>query len=231
MSKRAGTFTTVGDVNKEVGKDIIRFMMLTRKNDISLDFDLVKVKELSKDNPIFYVQYAYVRTKSILHNAKNSSPEAYNKFISNDIDFSLLNSEEEINLIKQLACWPKIIEAASLYFEPHRIAFYMQSLAATFHSLWNLGNENKDLRFVIETDPTLTAARLALARSVTNIISSGLDIENALAEDRRQIAKLIIWQFFNECLCGQRSFREIPAVNPYLAVLLAHLAEWEDRNL
>ena len=176
MSKRSGNFTTVEDVTNEVGKDIIRFMMLTRKNDAVLDFDLAKVKELSKENPVFYVQYAHVRTISILTNCEENAPLAYKIFLDKKYDLSLLSSEEEIQLIKLLASWPKLIEGAAKSFEPHRIAFYLQSVAARFHSLWNLGRENNDYRFIIEDDIELTAARLALAKAINKIIVSGFEI-------------------------------------------------------
>lgn len=176
MSKRAGTYTTVMDVIDKVGKDIIRFIMLTRKNDVPIDFDLKKVKEQSKDNPVFYVQYAHVRTVSILSKAKETAPDAYNKFFNNEIDLSLLSSEEEIQLVKLLASWPKILEIAAKLFEPHRITFYLLNVAAKFHSIWNLGKENNDYRFVIENDIPLSVARLALVASVQKIIACGFEI-------------------------------------------------------
>lgn len=176
MSKRAGTFTTVADVIREVGQDIVRFIMLTRKNDVTLDFDLDKVKEQSKDNPVFYVNYAHVRALSIINNAKETCPDAYVSFESLKGDLSLLMSEEEIQLMKLLASWPKVLEGAARHFEPHRLAFYLQSIAASFHSLWNLGKENNDYRFVIEGDNNLTAARLMLVDSVRIIIANGLKV-------------------------------------------------------
>lgn len=176
MSKRAGSFTTANDVVNEVGKDIVRFMMLSRKNDIVLDFDLAKVKEQSKDNPVFYVQYAYVRTKSIIAGAEKQIPEALDIVKRGDIDWSLLSSKEELDLIKMLASFPKMIEGAAFNFEPHRVAFYLQSLASSFHSLWNLGKENNDYRFIIENDAKLTAARLALVTAVAKVIHAGFDI-------------------------------------------------------
>jgi arginyl-tRNA synthetase len=176
MSKRAGSFTTVRDVIHEVGKDIVRFMMLTRKNDAVLDFDLAKVKEQSKDNPVFYVQYAYVRSKSILSNAKEKAPESVEMFLNNNLDLTLLSSEEEINFIKLLAAWPRIVESAATHFEPHRIALYLQSVASIFHSLWNLGKENNNYRFVVENNKDLTAARLALVAAMGYVIHAGFDI-------------------------------------------------------
>ncbi|HJD57391.1 MAG TPA: arginine--tRNA ligase [Rickettsia endosymbiont of Sericostoma sp.] len=176
MSKRSGNFTSVQDVTNEVGKDIIRFIMLTRKNDVTLDFDLAKVKEQSKDNPVFYVQYAHVRTMSILEKAKESMPETYNKFLEKEYDLSLLSTEEEIEIIKLLALWSKILETSAKYFEPHRIAFYLINLASKFHALWNFGKENNDYRFLIEDNIELTVARLALAKSIQKIIKVGFDV-------------------------------------------------------
>jgi len=176
MSKRSGTFTTVDDVIKEVGKDIIRFIMLTRKNDMGLDFDLQKVKEQSKDNPVFYVNYAHVRSRSILNNAKDTCLKAYEKFQAKSANTSLLAQEEEIELMKMLALWPKVLEGAAIHFEPHRVAFYLQNLAGFFHSLWNLGKEKNNYRFISPSDSELTAARLMLVDAVRIVISSGLKI-------------------------------------------------------
>jgi arginyl-tRNA synthetase len=176
MSKRSGNFTSVRDVTTEVGKDIIRFMMITRRNDMSLDFDLAKVKEQSKDNPVFYVQYAHVRTISILSKAKELMPLSFNKFLVHEYDLSLLALEEEIEIIKQLASWPKVLEASAKYSEPHRVAFYLINLASKFHSLWNFEKENNDYRFLVEDDIELTAARLALAKSIQKIIGTGFDV-------------------------------------------------------
>ncbi|WP_342226342.1 arginine--tRNA ligase [Rickettsia endosymbiont of Urophora cardui] len=176
MSKRLGTFASVQDVNHEVGKDIIRFMMLTRENNKTLDFDLVKVKEQSKENPIFYVQYAHVRTLSILSKAMETIPQSYNSFEAGTYDLSLLSSEEEIEIIKLLASWAKTLETAAKYFEPHRVAFYLINLASKFHALWNFGKENNDYRFIIENNVELTTARLALAKAIQKIIASGLEV-------------------------------------------------------
>lgn len=176
MSKRSGNFTSVREVTKEVGKDIIRFMMLTRRNDMTLDFDLAKVKEQSKDNPVFYVQYAHVRTVSILSKAQKLMPESFNKLLAHEYDLSFLSTEEEIEIIKLLASWPKILEASAKYFEPHRIAFYLINLASKLHSLWNFGKENNDYRFLVEDNIELTAARLALAKSIQKIIETGFDV-------------------------------------------------------
>ena len=176
MSKRSGNFMTVRDVTEAVGKDIVRFMMLTRRSDMTLDFDFDKVKEQSKDNPVFYVQYAHVRAKSILKKAQGDLPLAYNQFISNKIDLSLLNTEEEIQLIKLLASWSKILSGAAKNFEPHKIAYYLIDVASKFHSIWNLGKENSDYRFNVEGNIELTSARLALAESVRKIIAHGFEV-------------------------------------------------------
>ncbi|MDF2965906.1 MAG: arginine--tRNA ligase [Rickettsiaceae bacterium] len=184
MSKRAGNFTTVRDVINEVGRDIIRFIMLTRKNDAVMDFDLDKVKEQSKDNPVFYVQYAHVRTKSILENAKSQLDTAYKDFENSNYDLALLESEEEMHLIKTLASWPKTVESAALHAEPHRIAFYLQNLAAEFHALWNLGKEKEYYRFIITDNEKLTSARLALAKAIQLVIRSGLGVLGVEPLDR-----------------------------------------------
>jgi arginyl-tRNA synthetase len=176
MSKRSGNFMTVRDVVSEVGRDIVRFIMLTRRNDMALDFDFDKVKEQSKDNPVFYVQYAHVRSKSIMAKAMDTIPEAYAKFESDDFDLSLLDSEEEIQLIKLLASWPKVLVSSAKHREPQRVAYFLIDVASRFHSIWNLGKENKDYRFNIEDNVELTAARLALAESVRKIIASGFEI-------------------------------------------------------
>lgn len=184
MSKRSGNFMTVRDVVNEVGKDIVRFIMLTRKNDISLDFDFDKVKEQSKDNPVFYVQYAYVRTRSIISNAFETVPEAYNKFANKEFDLSLLNTEEEIQLIKMLASWPKQLASAAIAFEPHRIAYYLLDVASSLHSLWNLGKEDNQYRFNIEDNIELTASRLALAESIRKVIAQGFSLIGVTAMDK-----------------------------------------------
>ncbi|ABV74434.1 arginyl-tRNA synthetase [Rickettsia akari str. Hartford] len=184
MSKRLGSFASVQDVNHEVGKDIIRFMMLTRQNDKPLDFDLVKVKEQSRENPIFYVQYAHVRTISILSKARELMPESYNNFEACKYDLSLLSSEEEIAIIKLLASWTKTLETSAKYFEPHRIAFYLINLASKFHSMWNFGKEHSDYRFIIESNKELTTARLALATAIQKVIASGLEVIGVEPMDR-----------------------------------------------
>jgi arginyl-tRNA synthetase len=179
MSKRAGTFTTVRDVIEEVGKDVIRFIMLTRKNDAILDFDLKIVKEQSKDNPIFYVQYANARANSVLRNATAEAPEAVDLAKNITIEaLARLDNEAELALIRLMASWPRVVEAAAVANEPHRIAFYLQDLAAQFHALWNKGKDDAIMRFILKNDIQLTAARLAMLNAMTNVIESGLSIFN-----------------------------------------------------
>ena len=184
MSKRSGNFMTVKDVIDEVGKDIIRFMMLTRRNDMALDFDFDAVKKQSKDNPVFYVQYAHVRARSIIAKAKETIPAAYSKFMSNEMDLSLLSSEEEIELIKLLASWPKVLASTAISFEPQKIAYYLIDVASRFHSIWNLGKENNDYRFNLEDNVELTAARIALAESIRKILVVGLGVIGVTPMDK-----------------------------------------------
>lgn len=178
MSKRSGNFVTLREVVEEVGRDVTRFIMLTRKNDAPLDFDFNKVMEQSKDNPVFYVQYAYARICSVL---KNRAPAMFPALDTSDkalaaADLSLLEDEAEIALIQQCCAFPRIVEAAADAHEPHRIAFFLYDLASEFHSLWNKGNDKADLRFVIEGNESVTKARLAMIRSVGLVIASGLAV-------------------------------------------------------
>ena len=175
MSKRAGTFITLREVIDQVGKDAFRFIMLTRRNDQALDFDFAKVLEQSKDNPVFYVQYAHARAASVLRHAGELFPPAALTAESlASAPLNRLTAPEEIGLIKQLASWPRLVENAAESHEPHRIAFYLQELAAQFHMLWNKGREDTSLRFLIAEDPELTKARLALMQALKNVIASGL---------------------------------------------------------
>ena len=178
MSKRAGNFITLRDVVDEVGRDVTRFIMLTRKNDAPLDFDFSKVTEQSKDNPVFYVQYAHARIFSVLNNrAKEMYPDLDTSDAAlQSADLSILSDESEIALIQQCCAFPRIIEAAAEAHEPHRIAFFLYDLASEFHSLWNKGNEKANLRFVIEGDEVATKARLAMIRAVAIVIASGLSV-------------------------------------------------------
>jgi arginyl-tRNA synthetase len=167
MSKRAGTFVTLADVVREVGKDVVRFTMLTRKPEAQMDFDFAKVVEASKDNPVFYVQYASARIHSTLRKgaAEGSAPaaEAIGRL-----------GEEELALIKLAAQFPRTVEAAAQAREPHRIAFYLYELAAAFHAFWNLGNDNPQKRIIVAQDAQLTGARLFLAAQIGQVIRNGL---------------------------------------------------------
>jgi arginyl-tRNA synthetase len=168
MSKRAGNFVTLADVVHEVGKDVVRFTMLTRKADAQMDFDFAKVVEASKDNPVFYVQYAHARICSTLRKAE--ADEGF-KPSANHID---LLGDEELALIREAANFPRIIEAAAKAGEPHRIAFFLADLAAAFHAYWNLGNDRPDKRFILAQSPELSAARLFLGANLGQVIRNGL---------------------------------------------------------
>ncbi len=174
MSKRAGNFVTMKNVIDTVGPDVLRFIMLTRKNDAPLDFDLVKVKEQSKDNPVYYVQYANIRINSLYEKAKIHGIDLRDDL--NNINFKLLENISEINLIKLISKWPRQVEAAARANEPHRITFYLNDLAGAFHSFWSHGNDNPSLRFINVSNKDLTIARLSLAKIVRIILSSGLSI-------------------------------------------------------
>lgn len=167
MSKRAGNFVTLRDVVEEVGADVTRFVMLTRKNDASLDFDFDKVLEQSKDNPVFYVQYAHARVRSVLRKAEEAGVTL--------TDTPRFDDPAEIAVARKLADWPRQVEIAAKGHEPHRIAFYLYDLASDFHALWNKGNDNSALRF-LQNDPALSAAKIALPRAVAVVISAGLAI-------------------------------------------------------
>jgi arginyl-tRNA synthetase len=180
MSKRAGDFITLADVVNEVGKDVVRFMMLTKRSDTPLDFDFAKVIEASKDNPVFYVQYAHARISSLKRKAGDSGAD-----LSDKPDLSLLD-DEELGLVKRAAQYPRVLEGAALAHEPHRIAFYLYDLAAEFHALWNRGNDVPERRFLLENNPQLSRARLELALGVGQIIRSGLALMGvAAAEEMR----------------------------------------------
>src|SRR5262249_31860123 len=160
MSKRAGTFVTLREVVDEVGKDVVRFIMLTRKNDAPLDFDFAKVTEQSKDNPVFYVQYAHARVRSLWRAARERWPELDLDAELSGHDFAERAHPGELALIKQWAKWPGQVEGAALAHEPHRVAFYLTELAAAFHALWNRGNEDPARRFLVAEDRRLSLARL-----------------------------------------------------------------------
>ncbi|ARO15210.1 arginyl-tRNA synthetase [Ketogulonicigenium robustum] len=175
MSKRAGTFVTLRDVVEQAGADVTRFVMLTRKNDAPLDFDFDKVLEQSKDNPVFYVQYAHARVHSVLRRARDAGLDVSDAALIG-ADLSRLGHEAELKVMRQLAEWPRLIEIAARGNEPHRIAFYLYELASDFHALWNRGNDDTSLRFLQEGDAETSQAKIALIRAVAVVISAGLGI-------------------------------------------------------
>lgn len=181
MSKRSGNFVTLREVVDEVGAGVVRFIMLMRKNDAPLDFDFVKVKEFSKDNPVFYVQYAHARTHSIGRQAEELTPDAARADPA-EAPLELLVDDGEIGLLKRIAEYPRVIEAAATHHEPHRLAFYLHDLASDFHAHWNRGKENVGLRFVNPDDRNLTRARLALVVAVRTVLNSGLGLLGVDAE-------------------------------------------------
>lgn len=175
MSKRAGTFVTLRDVVDQVGPDVTRFVMLTRKNDAPLDFDFDKVLEQSKDNPVFYVQYAHARVCSVLRKAVEAGIAVDDETLA-AADLTKLGHEAELAVAKKLAEWPRLVEIAARTHEPHRAAFYLYELASELHALWNRGNEDPSLRFLQEGDAATSQAKIALARAVAVVISAGLAI-------------------------------------------------------
>ncbi|MCC0065399.1 MAG: arginine--tRNA ligase, partial [Defluviimonas sp.] len=174
MSKRAGTFVTLRDVVEQAGPDVTRFVMLTRKNDAALDFDFDKVMEQSKDNPVFYVQYAHARVASVLRKAAEAGINVEDAVLA-AADLSHLSHETEIALARKIAEWPRLVEIAARGQEPHRVAFYLYEIASDLHAHWNRGNEDASLRFVQE-DAAVSQAKIALARAVGVVISAGLGI-------------------------------------------------------
>ena len=176
MSKRAGNFVTVRDVIDAVGADVIRFIMLTRRSEQTLDFDYARVTEQSRDNPVFYVQYAHARACSVLRQAGDDAGLA-------TASLDALTDPAEMAVIRQLASWPRLVVSAARAHEPHRVAFYLMDLAALFHALWTAGRENPALRFICEDSPGLTAARLRLVKAMSLVIRSGLGV---LAIDARE---------------------------------------------
>jgi len=184
MSKRSGDFVTLREVVDEVGVDAVRFMMIFRKNDAALDFDMAKVVEQSKENPVFYVQYAHARGKSVLRQAATTfSGSDFSIETLANADFQLLEDEGEQALIKLIAQFPRVLEGAALAHEPHRIAFYLHDLASLFHSHWTRGKDQPQLRFVNEDHSNLTFARLALVTALTSVLAVGLDILGVSAPD------------------------------------------------
>jgi arginyl-tRNA synthetase len=181
MSKRAGDFVTLREVVDEVGRDAVRFMMLYRKNDAVLDFDFVKVQEQSRDNPVFYVQYGHARGCSVFRNAAEVVPDLAadsaarrNRLAQVPLD-QLVDTGEQ-SLMRRLALYPRVLEAAAAAHEPHRIAFYLYEVASEFHAQWNRGKDAPHLRFIIQNDPLLTMARLALVQAVVTVLASGLGL-------------------------------------------------------
>jgi len=188
MSKRVGEFVTLREVVHEVGKDPVRFTMLYRKNDAPLDFDLAKVIEQSRDNPVFYVQYGHARGQSVFRNAREvlphlpAEPAARASLLAN-APLERLEDAGELALMRRLALYPRLIEAAALAHEPHRIAFYLYDLASDFHAQWNRGKDASYLRFIIQNDPKITVARLALVQGVVTVLASGLGLLGVEAPD------------------------------------------------
>jgi arginyl-tRNA synthetase len=177
MSKRAGTFVTLREVIDEVGGGVFRFIMLTRRNDQALDFDFAKVTEQSKDNPVFYVQYAHARAASVMRHAAEAFPgDDLSDAALAEAPLDRISDPAELALIRRLAAWPRLVESAAEAHEPHRIAFYLQEVAAEFHMLWNKGKDEAALRFILAADPALSRARLALVRAVAIVIASGLAV-------------------------------------------------------
>jgi arginyl-tRNA synthetase len=190
MSKRTGDTVTVRQVVDEVGVDAVRFMMLYRKNDAPLDFDLAKVIEQSRDNPVFYVQYGHARGQSIFRNARDvipTLPEADRErrqalAQAARLD-DALDDSAELALMRRIAFYPRLVEAAAMSHEPHRIAFYLYELASDFHALWTKGKDAPHLRFIMQNDPELTLARLALVQGVVTVLASGLAVLGVGAPD------------------------------------------------
>ena len=188
MSKRAGEFVTLREVVDEVGKDPVRFMMLYRKNDAVLDFDLAKVIEQSRDNPVFYVQYGHARAQSVFRNAREVVPDlpsddAARAAMLAAAPLDRLDDTGELALMRRLALYPRLIESAAVAHEPHRIAFYLYDLASDFHAQWNRGKDASYLRFIIQNDPQITMARLALVQGVVTVLASGLGLLGVEAPD------------------------------------------------
>jgi arginyl-tRNA synthetase len=188
MSKRAGEFVTLREVVDEVGKDPVRFMMLYRKNDAVLDFDLAKVIEQSRDNPVFYVQYGHARGQSVFRNAREVVPDlpsddAARAAMLAAAPLDRLDDTGELALMRRLALYPRLIESAAVAHEPHRIAFYLYDLASDFHAQWNRGKDASYLRFIIQNDPQITMARLALVQGVVTVLASGLGLLGVEAPD------------------------------------------------
>ena len=175
MSKRAGNFVMLRDLVEEVGPDVTRFVMLTRKNDAALDFDFQKVLEQSRENPVFYVQYAHARIKSVIRKAEELDIDIADCALS-ETNLTGLTHSSELSLIKKIAEWPRLVEVAARLYEPHRIAFYLFDLSSQLHAHWSKGSDNPDLRFLHNDNLVKTQSKIALARAVSIVISSGLAI-------------------------------------------------------
>ena len=177
MSKRAGAFVTLRDLIGEVGRDVVRFMMLTRKNDSQMEFDLEKALEQSRDNPVFYVHYAHARCRSVMRNAAEEyGDDKITPHQLSGADLGLLSDPSELGVIRVMAAWPRMVESAAEAHEPHRIAYYLNDLATQFHVLWNKGNDDAKLRFIVADNEPITMARLALVQGVATVIASGLQV-------------------------------------------------------
>jgi len=177
LSKRSGNLITLREMVEQVGAGAVRFFMLTRAPESELEFDFDKVVEQSKDNPVFYVQYAHARCCSVFRNAKDMIPdldETAGTLAAQDL--ARLKAVEELSLIRFLANWPRVVEAAAIAQEPHRVAFYLMDLAAEFHSFWNKGNKDAALRFILPDDVETTKAKLALVKGVQTVLASGLAV-------------------------------------------------------
>jgi arginyl-tRNA synthetase len=188
MSKRAGEFITLREVVDEVGRSAVRFDMLYRKNDAPLDFDLAKVIEHSRENPVFYVQYGHARGASIFRNARAEMPDlpedtAARVAFLKDAPIERLTDPGELSILRRIALYPRLIEAAAAAHEPHRVAFYLYELASEFHAHWTRGKDLPYLRFIIQNDPQITAARLALVQGIVTVLASGLALLGVEAPD------------------------------------------------
>jgi arginyl-tRNA synthetase len=185
MSKRAGDFVTLREVVDEVGSDAVRFMLLYRKNEAALDFDVAKVIEQSRDNPVFYVQYGHARGQSVFRNAREVFPDLPDDIaeLADEAELDRLTDPAELSLMRRIAVYPRVVEAAAQAHEPHRIAFYLYDLASEFHALWTLGHAAPHLRFIIQNDRQMTAARLVLVKAVVTVLASGLALLGVQAPD------------------------------------------------
>jgi arginyl-tRNA synthetase len=188
MSKRSGEFVTLREVVDEVGRDAVRFMMLYRKNDAVLDFDLAKVIEATRENPVFYVQYGHARGQSVFRNAREALPDlpvsaSERAKALAKAAIERLTDTGELSLMRRLGLYPRLVEAAAAAHEPHRVAFYLYELASEFHALWTRGKDSPHLRFIIQNDPEMTAARLALVEGVVTVLASGLALLGVAAPD------------------------------------------------